>query len=320
MMGLPVPMFMHTQPLLSAFVLLALTVPILILNRSYFTVGFSRLFKGAPNMDSLVALGAAAGLVYSLIEMGLLAAGKVTGMPDLYFESAGMILALVTVGKYLEERSKGKTTGAITALLALAPRLTADQRNEVAVELCRGLELGQQEFTKYIPDYLGRFALWLPPAELDEVLDDLRVNLSSSDSRVTASVLDTVGVIYEAYDAYRSRFPETDDAYRRRRERLLGLLMRGLSGIDGATRQEALFVLGRRVFGSGELGRHEKRRAFMLTQRKLLSAQDEFPGEGLTFYYRAAMLGKLYRFITEERLFHKGFDFGAPRPLSLIHI
>ena len=202
------------------------------------------------------------------------------------------------------------------ALLALAPRLTADQRNEVAVELCRGLELGQQEFTKYIPDYLGRFALWLPPAELDEVLDDLRVNLSSSDSRVTASVLDTVGVIYEAYDAYRSRFPETDDAYRRRRERLLGLLMRGLSGIDGATRQEALFVLGRRVFGSGELGRHEKRRAFMLTQRKLLSAQDEFPGEGLTFYYRAAMLGKLYRFITEERLFHKGFDFGAPRPVA----
>lgn len=202
------------------------------------------------------------------------------------------------------------------ALLALAPRLTADQRNEVAVELCRGLELGQQEFTKYIPDYLGRFALWLPPAELDEMLDDLRVNLSSSDSRVTASVLDTVGVIYEAYDAYRSRFPETDDAYRRRRERLLGLLMRGLSGIDGATRQEALFVLGRRVFGSGELGRHEKRRAFMLTQRKLLSAQDEFPGEGLTFYYRAAMLGKLYRFITEERLFHKGFDFGAPRPVA----
>ena len=202
------------------------------------------------------------------------------------------------------------------ALLALAPRLTADQRNEVAVELCRGLELGQQEFTKYIPDYLGRFALWLPPAELDEVLDDLRVNLSSSDSRVTASVLDTVGVIYEAYDAYRSRFPETDDAYRRRRERLLGLLMRGLGGIDGATRQEALFVLGRRVFGSGELGRHEKRRAFMLTQRKLLSAQDEFPGEGLTFYYRAAMLGKLYRFITEERLFHKGFDFGAPRPVA----
>ena len=202
------------------------------------------------------------------------------------------------------------------ALLALAPRLTADQRNEVAVELCRGLELGQQEFTKYIPDYLGRFALWLPPAELDEVLDDLWVNLSASDSRVAASVLDTVGIIYETYDAYRTRFPEADDAYRRRRQRLLGMLMRGLYGIDNAVRQEALYVLGRRVFGSAELGDHEKCRAFVLTERKLLAAYDEEPDDGLTFYYRAAMLGKLYRFMTEEQLFREGFDFGAPRPVA----
>ena len=133
MMGLPVPAFMHRQPLAAALVQLVLCVPILILNRAYFTVGFSRLFKGAPNMDSLVALGAAAGLVYSLIEMGLLAAEQVTGMPDLYFESAGMILTLVTVGKYLEERSKGKTTGAITALLALAPDVAVVRRSGTEV-------------------------------------------------------------------------------------------------------------------------------------------------------------------------------------------
>ena len=133
MMGLPVPDFMHRQPLLAAVVQLALCLPILILNRAYFTVGFSRLFKGSPNMDSLVALGAAAGLVYSLIEMGLLAAGQVAGMPDLYFESAGMILALVTVGKYLEERSKGKTTGAITALLARAPDVAVVRRSGTEV-------------------------------------------------------------------------------------------------------------------------------------------------------------------------------------------
>lgn len=133
MMGLPVPAFMHRQPLAAALVQLVLCVPILILNRAYFTVGFSRLFKGAPNMDSLVALGAAAGLVYSLIEMALLAAGQVTGMPDLYFESAGMILTLVTVGKYLEERSKGKTTGAITALLALAPDVAVVRRSGTEV-------------------------------------------------------------------------------------------------------------------------------------------------------------------------------------------
>ena len=133
MMGLPVPSVLHHQPLLAALVQLALCLPILILNRSYFTVGFSRLLQGSPNMDSLVALGAAAGLVYSLIETGLLATGQLAGMPDLYFESAGMILALVTVGKYLEERSKGKTTGAITALLALAPDVAVVRRNGTEV-------------------------------------------------------------------------------------------------------------------------------------------------------------------------------------------
>lgn len=128
MMGLPLPQVLHIHPLLLACLQLALVIPILILNRNYFTVGFSRLVKLSPNMDSLVAVGAAAGLVYSLIEMGLLAAGQVSGMPDLYFESAGMILTLVTVGKYLEERSRGKTTGAISALLALAPESAVVRR------------------------------------------------------------------------------------------------------------------------------------------------------------------------------------------------
>lgn len=135
MMGLPLPQVLHMHPLLLACLQLALVIPILILNRNYFTVGFSRLVKLSPNMDSLVAVGAAAGLVYSLIEMGLLAAGQVSGMPDLYFESAGMILTLVTVGKYLEERSRGKTTGAISALLALAPEsaMVRRQRQELTI-------------------------------------------------------------------------------------------------------------------------------------------------------------------------------------------
>ncbi len=121
MMGLPVPGIFHENHLAMAITELVLLLPILILNRAYFTVGFSRLFQGSPNMDSLVSLGAAAGLVYSLIEMGLLIAGRIEGVPDLYFESAGMILTLVTVGKYLEQRSRKKTTGAISTLLRLAP-------------------------------------------------------------------------------------------------------------------------------------------------------------------------------------------------------
>ena len=133
MMGLPLPSFLTASHLIHAISQLVFCVPILILNRSYFTVGFSQLFRRSPNMDTLVALGASAGLVYSLIEMVRLAAGQVSGMPELYFESAGMICALVTVGKYLEERSKGKTTDAISALLALAPDSAVVKRGGVEV-------------------------------------------------------------------------------------------------------------------------------------------------------------------------------------------
>ena len=133
MMGLPLPGFLTASHLTHAISQLVFCVPILILNRSYFTVGFSQLFRRSPNMDTLVALGASAGLVYSLIEMVRLAAGQASGMPELYFESAGMICALVTVGKYLEERSKGKTTDAISALLALAPDSAVVKRGGVEV-------------------------------------------------------------------------------------------------------------------------------------------------------------------------------------------
>lgn len=206
--------------------------------------------------------------------------------------------------------------GAGLALLEIAPRLTVDQRNEVSVELCRGLELGQQEFTKYIPDYLGRFALWLPPEQLDECLADLGVTLSASSSRIVAPVLDTVGVIYEEYDVYHQRFPEeAEETCLRRRDRLLGMLMRGLAGIDGETRQEAMLVLGQRVFGSAQLSNGEKSRAFPLTARKLLTTCRQEDGDALSFYYRASMLGRLYRFLTAQRL-RGGFTFEAPRPIA----
>ncbi len=202
------------------------------------------------------------------------------------------------------------------ALLEIAPLLTVDQRNEVAVELTRGLEIGQQEFSKYIPQYLGQFSLWLPPAQLEELLRDLEGYLCSANGSVVSCVLDTVGVMYESYDTYRVRFPEPDQVYRRRREQLLGYLLKGLAGFRSEVRQEALFVLGRSVFGSQTLGRHEKRRAFLLTLKKLLSLIWEDRGNDLTFYYRAAMLGHLYRFVTEQEILHGGFRFEAPGPVA----
>ncbi len=203
-----------------------------------------------------------------------------------------------------------------SALLELAPLLSVDQRNEIAVELCRGLELGQQEFTKYIPDYLGRFALWLPPEQLDELLRSLEGTLSSSEGHIVASALDTAAVLLEDYTAYQDRFPESESVRRGRARRLLGMLMKGTAGIDTGTRQEAMYLLGRRVFGSAGLGRPEKCRALQLTVRRILALCQAADENGLTFYYRAAMLGKLYRFLVEQELLCGGMDFEPARPIA----
>ncbi len=132
MVGLPMPGFLtgaeNLLPL--AFTQLLISLPILFVNRAFFQVGFKALLKGAPNMDSLVAIGSGAALVYGIFAiyrmmygLGRGDAGLVADYAHkLYFESAAMILALVTVGKYLEARSKSKTSDALGKLVDLAPK------------------------------------------------------------------------------------------------------------------------------------------------------------------------------------------------------
>ena len=133
MLGWPLPGVFtdHTHSMTLAITELVLLIPIAYVNDAYFINGFKSLAHGAPTMDALIAVGATASIAWSLYAMFImadqLAAGQVheammTGMDNLYFESAGTILSLVTVGKYLEIRSKSKTGGAIEALIDLAPK------------------------------------------------------------------------------------------------------------------------------------------------------------------------------------------------------
>ena len=133
MVGWPLPAIFtdHTHSMTLALTELLLVLPIVYENRAYFTNGFKSLWHRAPTMDALIAIGATASLAWSVYAMFVmadqLAAGDVhaammTGMDNLYFESAGTILALVTVGKYLETRSKAKTGGALEKLIDLAPK------------------------------------------------------------------------------------------------------------------------------------------------------------------------------------------------------
>lgn len=132
MMGFPLPSFFHgTQNAVTfAFTQLLLTIPIVYVNRKYYIVGFKTLFKGSPNMDSLIAIGSSAAIVYGVFAIYNIGYGLGHNdinmvshySMDLYFESAAMILALITCGKYLEAKSKGKTSDAIKKLIDLTPK------------------------------------------------------------------------------------------------------------------------------------------------------------------------------------------------------
>ncbi len=145
MMGWPLPGFFHDpgNVFVVAFLQFLLTLPILYLNDKYYKVGFRTLLQGAPNMDSLIAIGSAAAMVYGIAALFQIAWGLGHGdaervsrwSMDLYFESAGMILTLITLGKFLETRSRGKTSQAITRLMDLAPKTAMVLREGAEVEL-----------------------------------------------------------------------------------------------------------------------------------------------------------------------------------------
>ncbi|MFA5046637.1 MAG: heavy metal translocating P-type ATPase, partial [Paludibacter sp.] len=145
MLGLPYPHAFHAteNALLFAFTQFLLTLPIAFVNKKYFQVGFKTLFKGAPNMDSLIAMGSSAAIVYGIFAiyrigyaMGHGDTNTVTQFAhDLYFESGATILTLITLGKYLEAKSKGRTSDAITRLMDLAPKTATVLRNNIEVEI-----------------------------------------------------------------------------------------------------------------------------------------------------------------------------------------
>lgn len=145
MIGLPIPNFLYGEMSSFNFAVsqLILCLPIIIVNIKYFIVGFKMLFKLTPNMDSLIAVGSTAALIYGIYAIFNIYFGlKYNNMHlahqysmDLYFESAGTILTLITVGKYLETRSKGKTSDAITKLINLSPKTAIVLRNNKEIEI-----------------------------------------------------------------------------------------------------------------------------------------------------------------------------------------
>ena len=143
MWGWPVPGFMKDKHVMMGLLQMLLTITVMVINQKFFISGFKGLIHRAPNMDTLVALGSGASFVYSTYALFAMTDAQMHGdmdavmsyMHDFYFESAAMILALITVGKMLEARSKGKTTDALKGLMKLAPKTAVVIRGEKEVQV-----------------------------------------------------------------------------------------------------------------------------------------------------------------------------------------
>jgi len=140
MMGLPLPHFVHHNPLVFSGIQLIITIPVLYLNRKFFISGFKALKSGGANMDTLVAIGSLSAFLYGIVAVCVIAFAKDNAIKEqyamnLYFESAAMILTLVTVGKYLESRSKDRTGDAIRKLKDLAPAKAIVLRDGTEIEV-----------------------------------------------------------------------------------------------------------------------------------------------------------------------------------------
>ena len=199
-------------------------------------------------------------------------------------------------------------------LVSIIDMMPLEQRNEIAVELGKGLEIGDYQFSKYIPDYLGVIMLHLPPRELDELICDLEKLLEGDSGQVAGAVLHTFGIVIENYRIYRGLFAgqETEEATEARKYRLINLMVRGFANYDSTISQEAFWTFGMHIFGSDKLSPEEKYEIYCHCGKKIMTLYEGMEETELGFFYNAAVFNQIYGFISGYEL--EIGDFQVPEP------
>ena len=215
------------------------------------------------------------------------------------------------------------------SLVELGALLSEDQRNEIAIELIKGLEIDELQYAKYIPEYLGRFVMLLPPKELDEFITELRVIYKGANDRASALVINTFGIMIQYYPQYKNTFNEDDIEYNNRLIKMLGIVLSGLSNYNTSVKQETFLVIGQHIFGSTKLSLKEKHSIFLLIYKKLLTLINEKELGDLFFFNNSASFNHIYRFISDYEFYYKDFEIeenkniaffpGTFDPFSLSH-
>lgn len=237
------------------------------------------------------------------------AAGAETGTG--IFHLASHFSNLVKVSERVTVRHR-----AGRGLIEIAKTLPAEQLNEIVIELMKGLEIGEYQFSKYIPEYLGEMVLYLYPGELDEFIVALSELIENTNDRIGSVALDTVGEVLKKYPSYRYRDREPDETYHARKEKLLGMLLKGLANYHEIVSQEAFMVIGQYIFGSSELTQDDKFDTFRSIYKKMLTLVTLIDEYDMTFFTNAAALNHIYRFISEYIFQHGGMELPEKRDIA----
>ena len=202
------------------------------------------------------------------------------------------------------------------ALVDIIPHLPLEQRNDIAIELLRALEIEGYQFTKYIPSYLGQITVFLKPYELDELIDDLAEKTKQSNIQINSLLLKTVGILISNYPKYKEIFPEGEIINQKRLVKLLGVLINGLVHDDIQIRQISFGVIGKEVFGSRYLTLEDKHSIFQLIGKKILSLLADTQENELLFLTNSAGLNHIYRFISDYSFLRGPIMIQAPSKIA----
>lgn len=202
------------------------------------------------------------------------------------------------------------------AVLKIMPILTLAERNEVAVELIRALEIDGNKFTEYIPRYAGEAILWLQPKELDEAIDDCIGKIKASNINLKSLILKTIGITISNYDLYKTRFEESEQSYFNRLNKMLGILLNGLGNYEPQVKQSAFSVIGKDIFGVSSLSLKKKEFIFKLIAKKVLTLITTNENQELLFLTRSASLNHIYRFISDFTFSYGNISIPVPNKVA----
>ena len=194
-------------------------------------------------------------------------------------------------------------------LLSISSGMTYAQRNELAVELFNGLKIGDPQIAEYVPEYLGRMILKLPPQEFDEFINTMSEQILTANIPLAASMVNTVGVVLENFADFTKEFAEPKDANEKRQLRLLYIMIRAYAHYDKELSRDALWDIGRFIFNSCIMTMEQKDFLFIHCYKKLFIMLTENQEGNLEFYSNAAVLNHIYRYISQHQFAQGEFQF-----------